>query len=136
LSALLFLYRHVLEADFPWLDELVHPKRPKKLPVVLTRAEAQTLLSCLHGSKWLMAILLYGAGLRLLECLRRRVKDIIIERGEIVVRDGKDGKDRGRGVQSPADFPSISPPPDKGDRRPPMTADRQQPHLDKPKGTQ
>jgi len=91
---LLFLYRHVLDADFPWLNELVHAKRPKKLPVVLTRAEAQTLLSCLHGSKWLMAILLYGAGLRLLECLRLRVKDIIIERGEIVVRDGKGAKDR------------------------------------------
>ena len=94
LSALLFLYRYVLETEVPWLDELVHAKRPQKLPVVLTRGEVQALLSCLRGTKWLMAVLLYGSGLRLLECLRLRVKDIVFERGEIVVREGKGGKDR------------------------------------------
>src|SRR5262249_20151756 len=60
LSALLFLYRSVLEAEVPWLDELVHAKRPRKLPVVLTRGEVQALLSCLRGTRWLMAVLLYG----------------------------------------------------------------------------
>ena len=94
LSALLFLYRHVLETEVPWLDELVHAKRPQKLPVVLTRGEVQALLSCLRGTKWLMAVLLYGSGLRLLECLRLRVKDIVFERAEIMVREGKGGKDR------------------------------------------
>ena len=94
LSALLFLYRHVLEVDVPWLDDLVRAKRPKKLPVVLTRTEVQALLSCLRGTKWLMALLLYGSGLRLLDCLRLRVKDIVFERAEIVVRHGKGGKDR------------------------------------------
>jgi len=94
LSALLFLYRHVVEVDVPWLDELVHAKRPQKLPVVLTRSEVQALLACLRGTKWLMAVLLYGSGLRLLECLRLRVKDIVFERAEIVVREGKGGKDR------------------------------------------
>jgi integron integrase len=94
LSALLFLYRHVLDTDVPWLDELVHAKRPQKLPVVLTRGEVQALLSCLRGTTWLMAVLLYGSGLRLLECLRLRVKHIVFERAEIVVREGKGGKDR------------------------------------------
>jgi len=94
LSALLFLYRSVLEAEVPWLDELVHAKRPRKLPVVLTRGEVQALLSCLRGTRWLMAVLLYGSGLRLLECLRLRVKDIVFERAEIMVREGKGGKDR------------------------------------------
>lgn len=94
LSALLFLYRFALEIEVPWLDELVHAKRPRKLPVVLTRGEVQALLSCLRGTKWLMAVLLYGSGLRLLECLRLRVKDVVFERAEIAVREGKGGKER------------------------------------------
>ena len=94
LSALLFLYRCVLETEVAWLNDLVRAKRPQKLPVVLTRGEVQAVLSCLRGTKWLMAVLLYGSGLRLLECLRLRVKDMVIERGEIVVREGKGGKDR------------------------------------------
>lgn len=94
LSSLLFLYRHVLEGEFPWLEGLVRARRPKRLPVVLTRGQVQALLSCLRGVHWEMAMLLYGAGLRLLECLRLRVKDLVFERGEIVVREGKGDKDR------------------------------------------
>src|SRR5262249_39774585 len=70
-------------------------KRPRKLPVVLTRGEVQALLSCLRGTRWLMAVLLYGSGLRLLECLRVRVKGIVFERAEVMAREGKGGKDRG-----------------------------------------
>jgi integron integrase len=94
LSALLFLYRHVLDVDLPWLDDLVRAKRPAHVPVVLSRAEVAAVLGQLGGSRWLMAALLYGAGLRLLECLHLRVKDVDFERGEIVVRSGKGGRDR------------------------------------------
>jgi integron integrase len=93
-SALLFLYREVLGAELPWLDNIETAKTPKRLPVVLTRAETQLLLSHLSGTHWLVASLLYGAGLRLMECLRLRVKDIDFARGEILVRDGKGFKDR------------------------------------------
>ena len=94
LSALLFLYRHVLGVELPWLDGLVHARRPAHVPVVLGRDEVAAVLSCLSGPPWLMAALLYGAGLRLLECLQLRVKDVDFERGEIVVRRGKGGGDR------------------------------------------
>jgi integron integrase len=94
LSALLFLYRKVLEREFPELDDVVRARRPRRLPVVLTREEVQAILSCLKGTRWLMAVLLYGAGLRLLECLRLRVKDVTFDRNEIVVREGKGDKDR------------------------------------------
>jgi len=93
-SALLFLYKEVLEAELPWLDNVERAKAPKRLPVVLTRDEVQALLSRLAGTHWLMASLLYGAGLRLMECLRLRVKDVDFSRKEILVRDGKGFKDR------------------------------------------
>lgn len=76
LSALIFLYREVLAKEIGWLDNLERAKLPQRLPVVLTEAEARDVLSHLDGRHWLMASLLYGAGLRLMECLRLRVKDI------------------------------------------------------------
>jgi len=89
LSALLFLYRHVLHQDLPWLDEVVRAKRPKHLPVVLTRDEMRAVISELDGTPRLMATLLYGSGLRLLECARLRVQDIDLATNQIIVRDGK-----------------------------------------------
>jgi integron integrase len=94
LSALLFLYREVLQEQVPWLDDLVYAKRPHHLPVVLTREEVRAVLGEMHGVPRLMAFLLYGAGLRLLECARLRVKDIDFARNQIVVRAGKGNKDR------------------------------------------
>src|SRR5262245_36077989 len=94
LSALLFRYRHVLHQDLPWLDDVVRAKRPKRLPVVLTRDEVRAVISELHGTPRLMATLLYGSGLRLLECCRLRVQDVDFAMSQIVVRDGKGGKDR------------------------------------------
>jgi site-specific recombinase XerD len=94
LSALLFLYREVLEQQVPWLDDLVYAKRPHHLPVVLTPEEVYAVLAEIHGVPRLMAILLYGAGLRLLECARLRVQDLDIARNQIVVRSGKGNKDR------------------------------------------
>ena len=93
-SALLFLYREVLDMELPWLDNIEHAKAPKRLPVVLTPFEVQAMLSRLQGQYWLVGSLLYGTGLRLLECLRLRVKDVDFARGEILVRDGKGFKDR------------------------------------------
>jgi integron integrase len=93
-SALLFLYREVLTLPLPGLDDVVRAKRPIHIPVVLTRDEVQTVLRHLRGAPWLMASLMYGAGLRLLECLRLRVKDVDFSRGELTVRDGKGQKDR------------------------------------------
>jgi integron integrase len=94
LSALLFLYRVVLRRDLAWLDELVRAKRPARVPTVLSRSEVAALLAELDGVVRLVASLLYGAGLRLLEAMRLRVKDVDFERGEITVRDGKGRKDR------------------------------------------
>jgi len=94
LSALLFLYREVLATPLPWLDALERAKRPARLPSVLTRAEVQRILVQLTGAKWLMASLLYGAGLRLRECLNLRVKDVDFDYRQILVRDGKGAKDR------------------------------------------
>ena len=94
LSALLFLYKEVLAQPLPWLDGLERAKRPARLPTVLTRSEVQRLLAAMQGTKWLMASLLYGAGLRLTECLKLRVKDIDFEYRQILVRDGKGAKDR------------------------------------------
>lgn len=93
-SAILFLYRHVLEADLPWLENVVQAKLPTHLPVVLTESEVRSLLGHLRGVHWLLASLLYGAGPRLMEALRLRVKDIDFERMEVVVREGKGAKDR------------------------------------------
>jgi integron integrase len=94
LCALVFLYRHVLGQDLGWLDDIVRAKRPQRLPVVLSRAEVKALLSAMEGLHWIMASLLYGAGLRLLECLRLRVKDIDFSSNQILVREGKGKKDR------------------------------------------
>jgi len=94
LSALLFLYGEVLAVDLPWMDEIVRAKRPQRLPVVLTRDEVRAVLRRLEGTPRLMAFLLYGAGLRLLECCRLRVQDVDFGTNQIVVRSGKGDKDR------------------------------------------
>jgi integron integrase len=93
-AALLFLYKRVLGVELPWLDEVVQAQVRKRLPVVLTPREVRALLHELNGTMWLIVSLLYGSGLRLLEGLRLRVKDVEFERRELVVRDGKGGKDR------------------------------------------
>ena len=94
LSALVFLYKEVLAQPLPWLDGLDRAKRPARLPTVLTVEEVTRLLACLHGMRWLMGSLLYGAGLRLRECLKLRVKDVDFGYRQIVVRDAKGAKDR------------------------------------------
>ena len=94
LSALLFLYKEVLGEALPWLDGLDRARRPARMPSVLSRAEMQRLLSHLEGARWLMASLLYGAGLRLRECLKLRVKDVDFDYRQILIRDGKGAKDR------------------------------------------
>ena len=94
LNGILFLYHEVLGKEIGYVNGVVRAKRPHRLPVVLTREEIQALLSQLRGTEWLMAMLLYGAGLRLMECLRLRVKDIDFSTNQIVVREGKGQKDR------------------------------------------
>ena len=94
LSALLFLYQQVLKQDIGWLDDVVRAKQPHHIPVVLTQDEVKAVLAHLSGTTWIMATLLYGAGLRLLECLRLRVKDVDFTYNQIVVRDGKGHEDR------------------------------------------
>jgi integrase len=94
LCALLLLYRHVLDRDVRWLQDVVRAKRPQRLPVVLTRPEVKALLGALEGVHRIMASLLYGAGLRLLECLRRRVKDTDFSSHQLLVREGEGNKDR------------------------------------------
>jgi integron integrase len=93
-AALLFLYRHVLGTQLPWVDDVVIAKVPQRLPVVLTAREVRSLLHELNGTTALVASLLYGTGMRLMEGLRLRVKDIDFERREIVIREGKGSKDR------------------------------------------
>lgn len=95
LAALLFLYRIVLDRDVPWLDDLVRAKRPTHLPTVLSREEVRTVIANVAGATTrLMVLLLYGAGLRLLECARLRVKDVDVERSQLLVRAGKGNRDR------------------------------------------
>jgi integron integrase len=94
LSALLFLYREVLGTPLPWLDGLARAQRPVRVPAVLTPDEARRLLAQMRGTQWLMASLMYGAGLRLRECLKLRVKDVDFGYRQLVVRDGKGAKDR------------------------------------------
>jgi integron integrase len=94
LAALLFLYRHVLAIELPWLDQLVRAQRPARLPAVLSRVEVRLLLEHLHGTPRLMGSLMYGAGLRLLECAHLRVKDVDFTAGLLVVRAGKSDRDR------------------------------------------
>jgi integron integrase len=93
-AALLFLYREVLDVQLPWLDDIVGAKLARRLPIVLTPTEVRLLLSHMSGTMGLVASLLYGTGLRLLESLRLRVKDVEFERRELLVRDGKGAKDR------------------------------------------
>jgi integron integrase len=94
LHAILFLYRDVLKIKLPWLEEVQRAKMPQHLPVVFTREEVRALLAQLQGTLWLMATLTYGSGLRLLECLRLRVKDVDFQYRQILVRDAKGQKDR------------------------------------------
>jgi len=91
---LLFLYRHVLDKTIGDLGDVIRARKPVRLPVVMTREEVKAVLTNLNGDKWLMASLMYGAGLRLMECLRLRVQDIDLSRCEILVRDGMGAKDR------------------------------------------
>lgn len=94
LAALLFLYKEVLGVDLPWMDELVRAKPSPRLPVVLSRQEVRLLLSNLNGLHHTMSLLLYGAGLRVNECVQLRVMDLELERNQLVVRRGKGDKDR------------------------------------------
>jgi integron integrase len=94
LAALLFLYKEVLKIDLPWLGDIPRAKPSQRLPVVLTRDEVQAVLTNLRGTQQLIARLLYGSGLRLLECLRLRVKDVDFAFQQLIVRDGKGSKDR------------------------------------------
>lgn len=94
LSALLFLYREVLRVELPWMESVLRAKRPRRLPTVLSHLEVRQLLSMMSGRTWLMASLLYGTGMRLMECLRLRVKDVDFARNEILIRNGKGAKDR------------------------------------------
>jgi integron integrase len=94
LSSVLFLYKQVLNIDLPWLDNVVRASRPRRLPVVLTQAEARAVIAQLQGTAWLIVSLLYGSGLRVLEALRLRVKDLEFNVQQIIVRSGKGSKDR------------------------------------------
>lgn len=94
LSAILFLYKKVLCIELPWMEEIVRARRPKRVPIVLTRAEVSRVLACMDGRYWLMASLLYGSGLRMIECLRLRVQDVDFEYLQLSVRGGKGEKDR------------------------------------------
>lgn len=91
---MLFLYKEVLGQELAWLDGVQRATRPPRLPTVLTREEAERLLAAMVGTRWLLASLLYGAGLRVIECLRLRVKDVDLSYRQILVRDGKGEKDR------------------------------------------
>jgi integron integrase len=94
LAAILFLYREVLGIDLPWMEGITRAKRPRRLPVVLTRLEAHTLLGRIEGTHALMAKLMYGTGMRLMECLRLRVKDVDLAAHQVIVRQGKGARDR------------------------------------------
>lgn len=94
LSAVMFLYKSVLKIELPWLQNVVRSTRPRRLPVVLTQAEARAVIGYMQGINWLIAGLLYGSGLRVLEALRLRVKDLDLKIQQLTVRDGKGGKDR------------------------------------------
>jgi integron integrase len=94
MNALVFLYRVVLEHDLPWLDDVVRARRPWHLPVVFTRDEVRGVLAHLDGAPRLIALLLYGCGLRLLECLQLRVKDLDFTANQITIRSGKGARDR------------------------------------------
>lgn len=105
LSAILFLYREALEQPLDWIDNVERAKRPERLPLVFSREEVRAILVRLEGLRWIMASLLYGSGLRVMECLRLRVKDFDFDYGQIVVRDGKGEKDRGTMLPGPVVAP-------------------------------
>lgn len=94
LAALLFLYREVLEQELPWMDDVVRAKKPQRIPVVLSKGEVARVLKCMQGGHGLIARLLYGTGMRIMECCRLRVQDIDFDRYEISIRNGKGAKDR------------------------------------------
>jgi integrase len=94
LSALLFLYKQMLKIDLPYIDQIERAKKPKRLPVVYSRAEAKAILANLEGTTYLIVGLLHGCGLRLTECLSLRVKDPDFEYRQITIRDGKGAQDR------------------------------------------
>jgi integron integrase len=94
LSAILFLYKNVLNIELEWLDDVVRAKRPAKVPAVMTRAEVRQLLGTMTGVNKLLAFLMYGTGMRLMEALRLRVQDIDFGYGQIIIRSGKGNKDR------------------------------------------
>jgi integrase len=94
LNAILFLYRDVVRKEIGYVDGVIRAKRPRRVPVVLTRSEVKSILGILDRSDWLMVMLLYGAGLRVMECLQLRVKDIDFTSNQIIVRGGKGDKDR------------------------------------------
>jgi len=94
LSAILFLYRNVLKMDIDWLDDVVRAKQPKRLPTVLSREEVAAILSRLEGTAQLVVLLLYGTGMRILECLRLRIQDVDLDLGHITIRNPKGGRDR------------------------------------------
>jgi len=105
LSALLFLYRQVLNETIEWVENVERAKKAQRLPVVFRREEVHAVLSHLRGEMWLMSSLLYGSGLRLMECLRLRVKDVDFPRLQITVREGKGNKDRVTMLPKPLDEP-------------------------------
>ncbi len=94
LSALLFLFRHVFNREVGDLGKVIRARKPQRRPIVMSRIEVKSVLANLSGDKWLMAMVMYGGGLRLMECLRLRVQDIDFSRNEITIRDGKGSKDR------------------------------------------
>ena len=100
LSAILFLYQEVLRQEIGWLDDVVCAKKPKRLPVILSREEVKAVLNGLSGAKRVMAHLLYGSGLRLMECLRLHVKDVDFSYNHIVVREGERRQGSGDDVAS------------------------------------
>lgn len=94
LAAILFLYRWILRKPVDWIDDFQRAKKPQRLPQVFTVDETRRILAALTGTRWLMASLLYGSGLRITECLSLRVKDLDLDRMQITVRNGKGAKDR------------------------------------------
>ena len=94
LSAILFLYRHVLKTELDWMDNVVRARQPRRLPTVLSRDEVAAVLSHLQGTVQLVVVLLYGTGMRILECLRLRVQDVDFDLGHITIRNPKGGRDR------------------------------------------
>lgn len=105
LSALVFLYVQVLDLEVPWMDDLVRARRPVRLPTVLSREEVRAVLEEMEGVSRLVGLLLYGAGLRLMECLQLRVKDVDFDRRQLIIRDGKGRKDRAAVLPTAAEAP-------------------------------